>query len=443
MLSFEKNVQEYAILDNKYKILHDLGEGRFAKVKLAESLDDSKLFAIKMMRDKEVNTTKKLESIHREVEILSKLRHKNIIDIYEVSSTGRYMKRDGTTRNVIYYVMRYAECGELYKMIECCERITEKMARTFFHQIIDGIDFCHRNGVSHLDIKSENILVDKSLNIKLGDFGSSNYTRRSDNSRIMLNTDTPVGSDMYNAPEITNKWEWAYCGEMADVFSAGALLFVMMMKGPPFGSSHDSDPYYKRLVNNPEAFWKIFGHETPSPEFKDLFEKMTKRNPGDRIPIPEIRAHAWYNQEIYSREEFPKVMRSRVRSLMEVTDKEIKSKRDQRCGKGQRKSRSPKNSTFSQDVETMKLQMAEIFEDINHQLKNRSPGAKIQKKELHSFGSLLANDEMMAKTKKKRKDTDLAAADCEQMSKSTPRSDEEELESCCFGTESRSRGSNE
>ena len=80
-----------------------------------------------------------------------------------------------------------------------------------------------------------------------------------------------------------------YDGVAADIFSAAATLFLMVMRCAPFRKAHIKDPYYKRLANHDKkSFWNIFKGIPSSPEFKDLFEKTTRKEPHERLTLEEI-----------------------------------------------------------------------------------------------------------------------------------------------------------
>ena len=80
----------------------------------------------------------------------------------------------------------------------------------------------------------------------------------------------------------------------ADLFSAAASLFIMVMRCSPFRKAHAKDPYFKRLsAADRKPFWGIFKNIPSSPEFKDFFEKLTKRDPEDRMSIKQALNHQW------------------------------------------------------------------------------------------------------------------------------------------------------
>ena len=80
----------------------------------------------------------------------------------------------------------------------------------------------------------------------------------------------------------------------ADLFSTATCLFLMIMRSPPFRKAHHKDPYFKRLcTSDRKAFWNIFKGISCSQDFKDLFEKLTKREPEDRLSLNHILNHQW------------------------------------------------------------------------------------------------------------------------------------------------------
>lgn len=109
-----------------------------------------------------------LAKTFREISILKLLHHPNITRLYEVMESKKY----------IYLVTEYAGRGEIFDHLVSHGRMTEVEAARIFSQIIAAVDFCHRNGVVHRDLKAENVLLDCDLNIKvLFIFFNNNYRK--------------------------------------------------------------------------------------------------------------------------------------------------------------------------------------------------------------------------------------------------------------------------
>ena len=84
----------------------------------------------------------------------------------------------------------------------------------------------------------------------------------------------------------------------ADLFSSAATLFLMVMRCPPFRKAHHKDPFFKRLCNQDKKhFWNIFKGIPCSNEFKDIFEKLSRKEPEERLCMKEIMAHKWLEGE--------------------------------------------------------------------------------------------------------------------------------------------------
>jgi serine/threonine protein kinase len=108
-----------------------------------------------------------------------------------------------------------------------------------------------------------------------------------------------VGSEEYNAPELfdQNDKDKTYNGAKADVFSAAVTLFLMLTKCPPFRAAHLKDPFYRRLCSSDKkAFWKIFNGMEIDEKAKDLFERMTERDPTIRASIDDVLKHSWMKE---------------------------------------------------------------------------------------------------------------------------------------------------
>ncbi|CAM0870244.1 unnamed protein product [Alopecurus aequalis] len=114
------------------------------------------------------------------------------------------------------------------------EQVTSKMlgedeARRYFHQLINAVDYCHSRGVYHRDLKPENLLLDSYGNLKVSDFGLSALALQTKEDGLLH---TACGTPNYVAPEVLA--DKGYDGKAADVWSCGIILFVLMTGSLPF-----------------------------------------------------------------------------------------------------------------------------------------------------------------------------------------------------------------
>lgn len=168
-----------------YDIERTIGKGNFAVVKLARHRITKTEVAIKII-DKSQLDAVNLQKVYREVDIMKQLDHPHIIKLYQVMET----------KNMIYIVSEYASQGEIFDYIARYGRMSEGAARHKFWQILSAVEYCHNRRVVHRDLKAENLLLDANMNIKIADFGFSNYFNPGEQLA------TWCGSPPYAAPEV-------------------------------------------------------------------------------------------------------------------------------------------------------------------------------------------------------------------------------------------------
>ncbi|KAJ3335192.1 protein kinase, AMP-activated, alpha 2 catalytic subunit, partial [Kappamyces sp. JEL0680] len=162
--------------------------------------------------------------------------------------------------------------------------MSEGEARKLFQQIISAVEHCHFHKIVHRDLKPENILLDALKNVKIADFGLSNYLEDGDFLK------TSCGSPNYAAPEVISGK--LYAGPEIDVWSCGVILYVMLCGQLPFDDDHI-----------PTLFKKINSGIFRLPSFlssasKDLLSAMLTVDPLKRITIPEIRKAPWFAKDL-------------------------------------------------------------------------------------------------------------------------------------------------
>jgi len=145
-----------------------LGEGSFSKVELAKHLILNKRLALKVIKVGEIEDQYVKKNLHRESAIMAKLNHPNVVRLYEVCSHVEFF----------CLAMDYYSGGNLCDLV--CQsdssKIEEKTAKVYFNQIVNGLNYIHKQGIIHRDIKLENIFLthDKKVAV-IGDFGLSNF----------------------------------------------------------------------------------------------------------------------------------------------------------------------------------------------------------------------------------------------------------------------------
>ncbi|KAB2030398.1 hypothetical protein ES319_D05G228900v1 [Gossypium barbadense] len=215
----------------KYEIGRTIGEGTFAKVKFAQNTETGESVAMKVLDRSTIIKHKMVDQIKREISIMKLVRHPYVVRLHEVIAS----------RTRIYIILEFITGGELFDKLVHNGRFSEAEARRYFQQLIDGVEFCHSKGVYHRDLKPENLLLDSQGNLKISDFGLSALPEQG----VSL-LRTTCGTPNYVAPEVLS--HKGYDGAVADVWSCGVILYVLMAGYLPFDELDLTTLYSKRIT---------------------------------------------------------------------------------------------------------------------------------------------------------------------------------------------------
>lgn len=258
----------------RYEIVKDIGSGNFGVAKLVRDTWANEFYAVKFIeRGQKID-----EHVRREIVNHSSLKHPNIIRFKEVLLTPTHLA----------IVMEYAAGGELFERISKAGRFSEDEARFFFQQLISGVSYCHSMQICHRDLKLENTLLDGSAapRVKICDFGYSK------SSLFHSQPKSAVGTPAYIAPEVLSKRE--YDGKVADVWSCGVTLYVMLFGGYPFEDPADPKNFKKTLCRILSVQYSVPSSNSVSLECKHLLSRIFVASPEKRITMSEIKSHPWY-----------------------------------------------------------------------------------------------------------------------------------------------------
>ncbi|ESW09659.1 hypothetical protein PHAVU_009G145400 [Phaseolus vulgaris] len=257
----------------KYEIGRTIGEGTFAKVKFAQNTETGESVAMKVLDRSTIIKHKMVDQIKREISIMKLVRHPYVVRLYEVLAS----------RTKIYIILEFITGGELFDKIIHHGRLSEADSRRYFQQLIDGVDYCHSKGVYHRDLKPENLLLDSLGNIKISDFGLSALPEQG--VSILRTT---CGTPNYVAPEVLS--HKGYNGAVADVWSCGVILYVLLAGYLPFDE-----------LDLTTLYSKIERAEFSSPPWfpvgaKILIKRILDPNPETRMTIEQIRNDEWFQR---------------------------------------------------------------------------------------------------------------------------------------------------
>lgn len=195
-------------------------------------MEEKSFYAIKIL--KKDFSVSQMRAFVAEVDILSRLcdRTAKVPKLVDVNFKGDYHKPGNQPFKVCYYVMELIEYGELFNLVKEEAPLSEDALRVLFTRLLTAVTEVHSAHVFHRDIKCENVLLDKDLQLKLCDFGSSVdicLTQIGDLSNLHRKraTDT-FGTMAYSAPEVHKVQEGSKQFDKMDVFSLGCTLFLLV-----------------------------------------------------------------------------------------------------------------------------------------------------------------------------------------------------------------------
>jgi len=273
--------KHYASSD--FRVLSTISESE-TPVYLCWSQTEQKYFALKVCPYLLIQKQKLLS-----------LKHPNIISIYDIQaknfSKSNSSNEEENVQSLIF--MELAKHGDFASLIRTkTVPKDEKFTRTYFRQLIEGLEYLHKNQIYHYNLRLEDLLVGKGHMLKITNYGFE-FDYRNKN---------------YQAPELD--FERNVDPKAVDIFALGVILFVMRFHIFPFVNdipllAHD---FYRLLSKGYEHFWErlteVYGNNfNCSENFKILFSKMTHPDPKMRPSIEKIKKCKWYNGPVYSRAE--------------------------------------------------------------------------------------------------------------------------------------------
>ena len=252
-----------------YEIKEKINEGGFSKIYSGISKYTNDKVAIKIINKSSfLQNPDDIILIQNEIEVLKILKHRNILTLYEIYESSQY----------IFLITEYLST-ELSSLIISKKRFDETDAVKIFVQLVDAFQYMHKLQICHRDFRLEHIMLDSNNIPKIIDFGFSTFYKKGEE------LDEPLGSLCYSCPEIIQ--QKPYDPELADVWSLGVCLYVMICGYLPFSEEDDNknkDLIISGKVEYPSEIGNIC---------KDLMKKMLEVDTKKRINLLKITRHPW------------------------------------------------------------------------------------------------------------------------------------------------------
>ncbi len=255
-----------------YCIGKSIGQGAYATVKEGRHRLTGEKVAIKIYEKFRISTKDKKANVENEISILKILNHSSIPKFIDTVDTQKY----------VYIIMEYAKGISLLTLSKskCRRQFPEDECMKIFRQIISAIQYCHSKGVSHRDIKMDNIIIDRQLNVKLIDFGFGAYI----NDKVSVFCGTPS----YMCPEIVSKTP--YYGHHADMWALGILFYTLHAGDYPFRGSNDRE-LYKKIQ---KGTYSIPNNIPKS--VSNLIRQMLMVNPMQRMTAEQVQRDDYFKE---------------------------------------------------------------------------------------------------------------------------------------------------
>ena len=253
-----------------FEQIANLGTGGYGKVNLYRHKVTGAEYAIKLIDKTKFENKLQKELFAREVDMMYKIRHPNIVRLYTHFE-------DETN---CYIALEYIKKGNLYSYTQSMPNKVLDAATTahFVVDLISSLYYLHNMNppIIHRDIKPENLLVGNNGQLKLTDFGGSNYLEGG-NVRY-----TTCGTQIYHSPEMLLKKGY---DTRVDIWAIGILIFELMVGRPPFKSDgqHSMEDNIVHLRINWPSTMNLLA--------KNLVSKLLKLEPDQRLTLKEILEH--------------------------------------------------------------------------------------------------------------------------------------------------------
>ncbi|KAM9780988.1 serine/threonine-protein kinase 36-like isoform 2-T2 [Syngnathus typhle] len=250
---------------NSYHVLELVGEGSFGRVHKGMKKFTGQVVALKFM-PKMGRSSKELQSLKKEIEIMSNLQHPNIVKFYDSFET----------ETEVVVVTEYAE-GQLFQIIEDDGSLPENQVCEIACQLVSALYYLHSRRILHRDMKPQNILFDKNGVVKLCDFG---FARAMSVSTMVLTS--IKGTPLYMSPELVAEKPYDHT---ADLWSLGCILYELLTGVPPFYTN--SIFHLVQLIVKDPIKWP----DTMSSTCMSFLKGLLTKDPQKRLSWPELLHH--------------------------------------------------------------------------------------------------------------------------------------------------------
>ncbi len=269
------------LLGGRYQVGELLGYGGMAEVHKGRDLRLGRDVAIKMLRTDLARDATFQERFRREAQNSAALNHPAIVAVYD---TGEEMSATG--EKLPFIVMEFVAGRTLKEVLAQEQRLQPRRALEITADICAALEFSHRHGIIHRDIKPGNVMITPNGQVKVMDFGIARAL--ASGATTMTQTSAVIGTAQYLSPE---QARGEAVDARSDVYAAGCVLFELVIGHPPFVGDSPVSVAYQHVREDPKAPSSI--NREVSPDVDAIVLKALAKNPINRYQsAQEMRADA-------------------------------------------------------------------------------------------------------------------------------------------------------
>src|SRR5579863_8744185 len=257
------------LLGGRYELDGIVGRGGMAEVYRARDIRLDRIVAVKTLREDLARDQTFQARFRREAQSAASLNHPSIVAVYD---TGEDVM-NGTP--VPYIVMEFVDGRTLRDLLRDDRRLLPERAAEITDGVLRALDYSHRNGIVHRDIKPGNVMLTRSGEVKVMDFGIARAV--SDSQMTMTQTAQVIGTAQYLSPE---QARGERVDARSDLYSTGCLLYELLTGRPPFTGDSPVAIAYQHVTENPVPPSQL---DPEIPQWADaIVLKAMAKNPADR-----------------------------------------------------------------------------------------------------------------------------------------------------------------
>ncbi|MBC7268893.1 MAG: Stk1 family PASTA domain-containing Ser/Thr kinase [Streptomyces sp.] len=271
-------MEEPRRLGGRYELGHVLGRGGMAEVYLAHDSRLGRTVAVKTLRADLARDPSFQARFRREAQSAASLNHPAIVAVYDTGED--YI--DGVS--IPYIVMEYVDGSTLRELLHSGRKLLPERSMEMTIGILQGLEYAHRNGIVHRDIKPANVMLTRTGQVKVMDFGIARAM--GDSGMTMTQTAAVIGTAQYLSPE---QAKGEQVDARSDLYSTGCLLYELLTVRPPFVGDSPVAVAYQHVREEPQAP-SVFDPEI-TPEMDAIVLKALVKDPNYRYQsADEMRA---------------------------------------------------------------------------------------------------------------------------------------------------------